>query len=123
MKPIEERIEACLAFLESIRPGYKYSITIHKPTATMSEVLGWETKVSVVGENYQDKSCPHTFLTVKVKDFEKLPEAIQVESQKLIDAEIEAKQKSVDNLKKDIDALLTKGVSLMELKRTLNESK
>ena len=88
----------------------------------MKEILSWETKVSVVGENYNDKSYPHiflTFLTVKLENFDKLPEAIQVEAQKIIDDEIETKKKSITDLQKSIDVLLAKGASLLELKKTL----
>ena len=114
---IEERFQACLAFLEDIRPGQKYTITIHKPK--IAEGDRWTTSASVVGENYNDKSFPHTFLTVKVDDFEKLPEAIQAESQKIIDDEIESKKKSIETLNADVTKLLAKCESLVALKAKL----
>lgn len=117
MKPIEERISECLTFLEGIRPGYKYTITIHKPYIQDGDK--WTTIASVVGESYKDKSYPHTFISVKITDFDKLPEAIQVEAQKIIDAEIESKRRSIENMQKDIDALLAKGQSLVDLKAKL----
>src|SRR5436189_5549591 len=113
---ISERFEACLTFLEKIRSGYKYSITIHKPYIEDGD---WTIVASVVGECYNDKSYPHTFISVKVHDFDKLPEAIQLESQKIIDAEIESKKKSIENLNKDIEKLLFKGALLVELKSKL----
>ena len=118
MKPIAERIAECLTFLEGIRPGYKYTITIHKPYQ-VAEGDFWTTIASVVGESYKDKSYPHTFISVKLADFDKLPEAIQVESQKLIDADVESKRKGIESMQKEIEQLLVRGQSLLTLKNSL----
>src|SRR5258706_1222301 len=108
MNPLEQRLEECLTFLETIRKGYKYSITINKPNGNI-------ITANVIGQSYEDKSYPHVFLSVKLKDFNSLPEAIQLESEKLIQAEITSKSESIISLNKGIEILLEKSRILLEL--------
>lgn len=65
------------------------------------------------------KSLPHTFLSVKVEDFDRIPEAIQLKAQELIDAEIASKLQSIATLNEDIGKLNTKAEALLELKNKL----
>lgn len=111
MASLEEKFIECLKFLESIRPGYKYKIT-----------LGIDQKyttASVVGENYSDNSLPTIFLTVRATNFIHLPEAIQVESARLIKEEVDKKAESVAKLNKEIEELLSKMKQLVDLKSKL----
>jgi len=111
MASIEEKFEECLKFLESLRPGYKYTISLG--------IKKGETTATVTGECYADKSLPSVFLTVRVADFSHIPEAIQIESARLIQEEVNKKSEAAAKLHKEMEELLLKMKKISDLKEKI----
>lgn len=115
MKTFEEKLRCCLEFLESIKQGYKYEITIHKPLSDS------RITVSVVGECLGDRSLPHVFLTTGVHLWQDIPDEIIKTAEKNIDDELKKNEKLIEEANLRMAALKMRKKTLEDLKSKLEE--